>query len=152
MAKKVIRIQQSTWYLVVLGALAVAFGLFRRHRDPKAPVADIGLIAGAIFGFLPLISFWDVTVDPKEKKLTIRRWWWCRTAIDLSKSPITELLVLESNTERGLWFVRIVLSDGRHWTLPSSFTKHYEELASILKECSPSLIERRSDVLREGIF
>ena len=145
-----LELRQSSKGLQSLGILAVAYALYSGEAGRWDVLVGIFLSVGVLLIVLPLLAFWVVRVEPLQKKLVIRHWW-KTTSIDLLKAPVSALLLLESNTERGLWFVRIVLSDGHYWTLPSEFTSEYTTLATALRSCSPGLVERKGDLLSEGV-
>lgn len=56
---------------------------------------------------------------------------------------------MESNAERFLFFPKIVLVDGRSWTLPSEVYRDHDQLARALRVCSPGLVVRNSTLLEE---
>lgn len=111
-------------------------------------MAVLSAVVGVLMVLLPLLFFWEVAVNPAEKSLLIRRRW-KRTEVDLHKIPARELVLMESNTERCLYFPKIVLTDGRSWTLPSEIYREHNRLAQALKSCSPGLIVRNSTLLEE---
>lgn len=137
--------KQSCVPLLVAGGVFAAYGTFRALHGQKDALTGILLLAAILFAVIPLAANWKLVIDAPSRKLHLHRWF--RTVVvDLPTCPIAELNLLESNTERGLWFIQLVSSDGRGWILPSSFTKHHETIATNIRSCCPHLKERRSDL------
>ncbi|MCX6927913.1 MAG: hypothetical protein NT154_32595 [Verrucomicrobia bacterium] len=134
--------------IVLLGLLVAGVGAWLLLRQGPTVTAVFSTVAGLLMILLPLLSSWEVCVDPAEKRLLIRRWW-RRTWVDLREIPARELVLMESNTERCLYFPKIVLADGRSWTLPSEIYRDHKQLAQALRSCSPDLVVRDSTLLEE---
>jgi hypothetical protein len=134
--------------IVLLGLLAVGVGAWLLLREGPTVTAVFSTVAGLLMILLPLLSSWEVCVDPAEETLLIRHWW-RRTRVDLREIPARELILMESNTERCLYFPKIVLADGRSWTLPSEIYRDHKQLAQALRSCSPDLVVRDSTLLEE---
>ena len=134
--------------IILFGLLVGAVGMWLLWRQGPTVTAVFSAVAGVLMILLPLLASWEVSVDPAEKRLLIRRSW-RRTQVDLREIPALELVVMESNTDPFLYFPKIVLADGRSWTLPSEVYGDRKQLAQALRSCSPGLVVRDSTLLEE---
>jgi hypothetical protein len=140
-----ITVEQSCLPLVAAGSVLAAYAMYRCASGHPDAIVGILLLLSITFVVIPLATDWKLTIDAPHRRLHMRRRF-RSTVVDLSASPIVELNLLESSTDRGLWFIQIILSDGRKWVLPEAFTTHYQPIAANIRLCCPNVTERKANL------